>query len=98
MPMGAIITLQRSSRFKNLFDQLEFTANERRMATEALVSITSEAGIECFTVETQSNQAFLKDTNEITFSDEDMEVRYPDHRRLLYLVALINKILIKLYK
>ena len=39
LPMGAIMTFQKSSQFKNLFDQLEFTANERRMATEALVSI-----------------------------------------------------------
>ena len=32
-PTGAIMTLQRSSRFKNLFDYLEFTTNERRVAT-----------------------------------------------------------------
>ena len=29
----AITTLQRSSRFKKLFDQLELIANERRIAT-----------------------------------------------------------------
>ena len=65
------------------------------MSTEALVSITLEAGIECLILETWSNRAFLKDTNEITFSDEDMGVRYPDHKRLLYLVALINQIPVK---
>ena len=35
LPVVAITTLQESSRFKNLFDQLELTANERRIATEA---------------------------------------------------------------
>ena len=39
--------------------------------------------------------SFLEDTNEIIFSDEDVEVRYSDHRRLLHLVASINQIPIK---
>ena len=90
MPAKAITTLQKSSRFKNLVDQLEFTANKRRIATEALVSIASGAEIECLTAETQSNRAFLKGTHEITFNDEDMEVRYPDQRKPLYLAASIN--------
>lgn len=55
-----------------------------------LVSIASRVGVGCLIVETRSNGAFLEDTNEITFSDENMEVRYLDHRRPLYLVALIN--------
>ena len=41
LPTAAITTLQKSSKFKNLFDQLELTTNERGIATEALVSITS---------------------------------------------------------
>ena len=65
------------------------------MATEALVSIASGARVECLTVETQSNWAFLEDTNEITFSDEDIEVGYSNHRRPLYLAAFINEILVK---
>ena len=60
-----------------------------------MVSIAFRVGIECLTVETRSNRAFLEDTNEITFSDKDMEVRYLDHRRPLYLVALINQISVK---
>ena len=32
----AITTLQKSSKFKNLFDQLGLTVKERRIATEAL--------------------------------------------------------------
>ena len=62
---------------------------------EALVSIASEAGVECLAVETRANKAFLQDTNEITFNDEDMEVGYSDHMRPLYLVASINQIPIK---
>ena len=62
---------------------------------EALVSIASGIEIECLTAETRSNRAFLKSTHEITFNDEDMEVRYPDHRRPLYLAASINQIPIK---
>lgn len=70
-------------------------ANEQRMATEALVSIASGARVECLIVETQSNRAFLEDMNEITFSDEDIEVGYSNHRRPLYLAAFINEILVK---
>ena len=62
---------------------------------EALVSIASEAGVECLAVETRANKAFLQDTNEITFNDEDMEVGYSDHRRPLYLATSINQIPIK---
>ena len=49
-------------------------ANEMRMATEVLESIILWVGVECLTTETRSNQGFLKDTNEIIFSDKDMEV------------------------
>ena len=59
------------------------------------MSIASEAGVECLSVETRADKAFLQDTYEITFSDEDMEVGYSDHRRSLYLVASINQITIK---
>ena len=38
-----------------------------------------------------TDRAFLQDTNEITFSDEDMEVGYLDRRRPLYLEASITK-------
>ena len=91
----AITTLQRSSRFKKLFDQLELTANERRIATEALVSIALGAGVECLAAEIRANKAFLHDSNEITFSVEDIKVGYSDHRRSLYLAASINQIPIK---
>ena len=89
-----------------MFDQLELTANEHRIATkalmsiasgarEALVSIASRARVECLLVEIRADKALLQGTNEITFSDENMEVGYLDHRRPLYLVAFIYQIPIK---
>ena len=65
------------------------------MAIEALVSIASRAGIECLVAEAKADKAFRQDTNEITFSNEDMEVGYSNHRRPLYLAASINQIPIK---
>ena len=62
---------------------------------EALVSIATRVGVECLAVETKANKAFLQDTNEITFNNEDMEVGYSDHMRPLYLAASINQIPIK---
>ena len=92
LPAIAITTLQKSSQFKNLFDQLELTTNEQRMATEALVSIATRKGVKCLAVETRADKAFLQDTNENTFSDEDMEVGYSNHKRPLYLATSINQI------
>ena len=64
-------------------------------AREALVSIASRARVECLLVEIRADKALLQGTNEITFSDENMEVGYLDHRRPLYLAASINQIPIK---
>ena len=95
LPAAAITTLQQSSKFKILFDQLGLTTKERKIVTEALVSITSGAGIECLSAEIPKDRALLQESTEITFSDEDMKVGYPDHRRPLYLAASINQIPIK---
>ena len=95
LPTAAITTLQQSSKFKNLFDQLGLTAKERKIATEALVSIASGAGVECLSAEIPDDRALLQESTKITFSDKDMEVGYPDHRRPLYLAASINQISIK---
>ena len=65
------------------------------MATKALVSIASKAGMECLITETRTDKAILQDTNKITFSDEDMEMGYPDHIRPFYLVASINQVPIR---
>ena len=78
-----------------MFDQLGLTAKERKIATEALVRITSRAGVECLIAEISDDRALLQESTDITFSNEDMGVGYPDHRRPLYLEASINQILIK---
>ena len=70
-------------------------AKERKIATEVLVSIASEVGIECLSTEIAEDRVLLQESSEITFSNEDMEVGYLDHRRPLYLAASINQIPIK---
>ena len=95
LPVAAITTLQQSSKFKILFDQLGLTAKEIKIATEALVSIASGAGVGCLSTEIPGDRALLQESTEITFSDEDMEIRYPDHKRPLYLATSINQIPIK---
>ena len=37
----------------------------------------------------------METTNAITFTDEDMEVEHPDHRRPLFLMATINGVQIR---
>ena len=81
LPAAAITTLQQSAKFKNLFDQLGLMAKERKIATEALVSIASGVGMECLSAEISEDRALLQESTEITFSSEDMEVGHPDHRR-----------------
>ena len=95
LPAAVITTLQQSAKFKNLFDQLRLTAKERKIATKALVSIASGAGVEYLSAEIPKDRALLQESTEITFSNEDMEVGHPDHRRPLYLAASINQIPIK---
>ena len=64
-------------------------------ATEAIIAIVVESGAHCFTAETHASRAFLETTNAITFTNEDMEVQYPDHRRPLYLLATINEVQVR---
>ena len=59
------------------------------------MSIAANSGMECFTTESHASQAFLETSNAITFTDEDMEVEHPDHRRPLYLMATINGVQIR---
>ena len=95
LPAAAITTLQQSAKFKNLFDQLGLTTKERKIATEASMSIPSGAEVECLSTEIPDDRALLQESTEITFSNEDMEVGHPDHKRPLYLAASINQIPIK---
>ena len=59
LPATAITTLQQSAKFKNLFDQLGLTVKERKIVTEALVSIASGAGVECLSAEILEDRALL---------------------------------------
>ena len=91
----AITTLQQSSKFENFFNQLGLTIRGRKIATEALVSIASRVGIECLSAEVTYDRALLQESSEITFSNEDMEVEYSNHKRPFYLAVSINQIPIK---
>uniref|UniRef100_A0A2N9GBA6 RNA-directed DNA polymerase n=1 Tax=Fagus sylvatica TaxID=28930 RepID=A0A2N9GBA6_FAGSY len=75
--------------------QLGFGPEARNAATEALITIAAESGATCFTAEAHASRAFLETTNAITFTDEDMEVQYPDHRRPLYLSAVIKNVQVR---
>ena len=87
---STIRTVQKNPKFRLLVNQLGFRPEARRVAIESLVSIVSDSGMECFTVESHASRAYLETTNAITITNEDMEVEHPDHRRPLYLMATVN--------
>uniref|UniRef100_A0A2N9EI75 Uncharacterized protein n=1 Tax=Fagus sylvatica TaxID=28930 RepID=A0A2N9EI75_FAGSY len=95
MTPAAIRALQRNPKFRSLFDQLGLNHEARMATTEAIMSIVAESGTHCFTAEAHASRAFLETTNAITFTDEDMDVPYPDHRRPLYLAATINEVQVR---
>uniref|UniRef100_A0A2N9GD42 RNA-directed DNA polymerase n=1 Tax=Fagus sylvatica TaxID=28930 RepID=A0A2N9GD42_FAGSY len=95
MTPTAIKTLQRNPRFRSLFNQLGLNPEARTAAIEAIMAIAADSGAHCFIAETHASRAFLETTNAITFTDEDMEVQYPDHRRPLYLSATINEVQVR---
>ena len=88
-------TLRKNFKFRSLFNQLGFGLEARRVAAESLMSIAADLGMECFTAESHANRVFLEATNAITFTNKDMEVEHPDHRRPLYLMATINSVQIR---
>jgi hypothetical protein len=92
MTPTAIKTLQRNHRFRSLFNQLGLNPKARTAAIEAIMAIAADSGAHCFTVEAHASRTFLETTNAITFTDEDIEVQYLDHRRPLYLSAAINEV------
>ena len=89
------MTFQKSLKFRSLFNQLGFGPKARRIATESLMSIVADSGVECFIVESYANRDYLETINTITFMDEVMEVEHLDHHRPLYLMATINVVQIK---
>ena len=92
---STVRTLQKNPKFRSLFNQLGFGSEVRRVATESLMSIVADLGLECFTAKSHASRAFLETTNAIAFTDEDMEIERPDHRRPLYLMATINGVQIR---
>ena len=58
---------------------------ERKIAIEVLASIASGARVECLLKEVIDGRALLWESTKIAFSNEDMKVGYPDHKRPLYL-------------
>jgi hypothetical protein len=95
MTPTAIKTLQRNPKFRSLFNQLGLNPKARTTATEAIMAIAVESRAHCFIAETHASRAFLETTNAITFTDENMDVQYPDHRRPLYLSATINEVQVR---
>ena len=94
MTPTAIKALQRNPKFRSLFDQLGLNLEAWTVATEAIMSIAAESGTHCFTAEAHASRVFLETTNAITFTDEDMDVPYPDHWYPLYLAA-INEVQVR---
>uniref|UniRef100_A0A2N9FH10 Integrase catalytic domain-containing protein n=1 Tax=Fagus sylvatica TaxID=28930 RepID=A0A2N9FH10_FAGSY len=76
-------------------DLLGFGPEARNVATEALITIAAKSGATCFTAEAHASRAFLETTNTITFTDEDMEVHYLDHRHPLYLSAVVKDVQVR---
>ena len=52
---STIKTLQKSPKFRSLFNQLGFGLEARRIAIESLMSIATDSGIECFTTESHAS-------------------------------------------
>uniref|UniRef100_A0A2N9EJD9 Uncharacterized protein n=1 Tax=Fagus sylvatica TaxID=28930 RepID=A0A2N9EJD9_FAGSY len=102
MTPTAIKTLQRNPRFRSLFNQLGLNPEARTAATEAIMAIAADSWSSLlysrnpcqpsFSGNNQCKHLQMKIWNAITFTDEDMEVQYPDHRRPLYLSATINEV------
>jgi hypothetical protein len=91
----AVKTLQKSPKFKSLFNQLGFGPETRNVATEALIILAAESRATCFMAEAHASRAFLETTNAITIIDVDMKVQYPDHRRLLYLSVVVKDVQVR---
>ena len=59
------------------------------------MKISVEYGSQCYANKAAATRVFLESTNSITFTDEDIEVPYSDHRRPFYLEAWINDVHIR---
>ena len=75
-----IHAFQDNTKFKSLFDQLVYNPKAHVVAIKALIRVFAWYGPEYYTTKTEVNQAYLKSTNTIIFSDEDIEVINPYQR------------------
>uniref|UniRef100_A0A2N9ENN0 Integrase catalytic domain-containing protein n=1 Tax=Fagus sylvatica TaxID=28930 RepID=A0A2N9ENN0_FAGSY len=64
--------------------------NHRKDQGKAVVSVVIRGSTKA-----HASRAFLETTNAVTFTDEDMEVQYPDHRRPLYVSAVIKDVQVR---
>ena len=92
---STVRSLQKNPKFRLLFNQLGFGPKAKRVAIESLMSIAVDLRMECFTTESHASRAYLETTNAITFTNDDMKVEHPDHRRPLYLMATINDVQVR---
>ena len=72
--LSTVRTFQKSPKFKSLFNQLGFGLEAKRIATESLMSITTNSSVECFTIESYTSWAYLETTNAKNFTKEDMKL------------------------
>ncbi|KAM1686478.1 hypothetical protein ACFX2K_034572 [Malus domestica] len=72
---------------EQLFSQemtaLEYGPEVKTTTAEALMHVSNDYGPQCYAV--QPHKAFIENNNAIIFTDEDMEMAFPDHQRPLYL-------------
>ena len=52
---NTVKTLQKNTKFRSLFNQLGFVPEERRIATESLMSVAADSRVECFTTESHQS-------------------------------------------
>jgi hypothetical protein len=95
LALATVRTLQKSPKFKSLFNQLGLGPEARNAATKAIIAIAANSGATCFTAEAYASRAFLETTNAVTFTDKDMEVQYLDHQRPLYVSAVIKDVQVR---
>uniref|UniRef100_A0A2N9GDJ2 Integrase catalytic domain-containing protein n=1 Tax=Fagus sylvatica TaxID=28930 RepID=A0A2N9GDJ2_FAGSY len=57
---AAVRTLQKSPKFKSLFNQLGLGSEARNAATEAIIAIAADSGATCFTVEAHASHVQVR--------------------------------------
>ncbi|KAB2626574.1 Retrovirus-related Pol polyprotein from transposon 17.6 [Pyrus ussuriensis x Pyrus communis] len=62
---------QENPKFKSLFNQLEYGPEARIAIAEAFMHVSKDYDL--------PQKAFFNNNNVIIFTDEDMEVAFPDH-------------------